>query len=141
MTDIWNPRLDIAEALEGAGWTGDPGNPLGRLTSTGATWAITNDCGDSQLGTDAWTIAFDSGVPTTVVVATCLAAVNQLRAVGIAEDGWTRNDLCGQCRRPFDPTDPRFDGRARQGETGFCRSCTDRCHDSEIADHRCPICR
>ncbi|WP_329177843.1 hypothetical protein [Streptomyces sp. NBC_01477] len=47
---------------------------------------------------------------------------------------------CAVCRKLFDPADTRFDGHARQGDTPFCRSCTGRCHDTEIADHRCPIC-
>ena len=47
---------------------------------------------------------------------------------------------CGACRRPFDPSDTRWNGAARSYATGFCRECVDRCHDSEIADHRCPVC-
>jgi hypothetical protein len=47
---------------------------------------------------------------------------------------------CGKCRRPFDPADTRFDGRARYGETPYCRGCVDHCRDTEIADHRCVIC-
>jgi hypothetical protein len=47
---------------------------------------------------------------------------------------------CARCRRPFDQTDTRWDGHARHNDTPFCRSCVDRCHDSEIADHRCQIC-
>ncbi len=48
---------------------------------------------------------------------------------------------CGKCKTPFDPADTRFDGRARHGQTPFCRGCVDRCHDNEIADHRCAVCR
>jgi hypothetical protein len=48
---------------------------------------------------------------------------------------------CAACHRPFDPADTRWDGAARQRDTPFCRACVDRCHDSEIADHRCPVCR
>lgn len=47
---------------------------------------------------------------------------------------------CGACAVPFDPADTRFDGHARHGETSWCRSCIDRCHEGD-ADHRCPICR
>lgn len=47
---------------------------------------------------------------------------------------------CRRCRTPFDPTDTRFDGRARHGETPFCRWCVDRCHESTDAFHACPIC-
>ncbi|WP_333768157.1 hypothetical protein [Streptomyces sp. IBSBF 2435] len=49
-------------------------------------------------------------------------------------------DACAVCRKPFDEADTRFDGHARHRDTPFCRACTDRCHDNEIADHRCPIC-
>ncbi|MFF7067338.1 hypothetical protein [Streptomyces pseudovenezuelae] len=49
-------------------------------------------------------------------------------------------EACGKCRQPFDPADTRFDGRARYHETPYCRGCVDRCHDNEIADHRCVIC-
>ncbi|MDQ1037238.1 hypothetical protein QFZ75_003654 [Streptomyces sp. V3I8] len=47
---------------------------------------------------------------------------------------------CGKCKQPFDPADRRFAGRARYGESPYCRGCVGRCHDSEIADHRCVIC-
>lgn len=46
---------------------------------------------------------------------------------------------CAKCRRAFDPTDTRFDGRSRQSGTPFCRTCTSLCHETEIADHWCPI--
>lgn len=48
---------------------------------------------------------------------------------------------CGRCHRPFDPSDTRWNGDARHGDTEFCRRCVDRCHDSEDASHRCPICQ
>lgn len=47
---------------------------------------------------------------------------------------------CASCRLAFDPTDTRFDGCARSYDTPWCRACVDRCHDSEIADHRCRVC-
>lgn len=47
---------------------------------------------------------------------------------------------CGKCKQPFDLADTRFDGRARFYLTPYCRGCVDRCHDNEIADHRCVIC-
>ncbi|MGW4759563.1 hypothetical protein [Streptomyces chartreusis] len=47
---------------------------------------------------------------------------------------------CGKCKAPFDPDDTRFDGHARYCDTAYCRGCVDRCHDNEIADHRCVIC-
>lgn len=49
-------------------------------------------------------------------------------------------EACGKCKQPFDPADTRFDGRARYYLTPYCRGCVDRCHDTEIADHRCVIC-
>ncbi|MFJ8538132.1 hypothetical protein [Streptomyces sp. NPDC093591] len=49
-------------------------------------------------------------------------------------------EVCGKCRRPFDPADTRFDGHAWHKQTPYCRACVDCCHDSEIADHRCVIC-
>lgn len=48
---------------------------------------------------------------------------------------------CRNCRKPFDPTDTRFDGRARSGNTPYCRSCVDRCHESTDAFHVCAVCR
>lgn len=48
---------------------------------------------------------------------------------------------CNNCHLAFDPTDTRFDGRARYHTTAWCRTCVNRCHDSEIADHRCGVCR
>jgi hypothetical protein len=53
-----------------------------------------------------------------------------------ADDG----GRCGRCRRPFDPGDTRWDGHAEYRDSGYCRSCVDLCHNTELADHRCPIC-
>ncbi|MFF1604186.1 hypothetical protein ACFVYV_43375 [Streptomyces mirabilis] len=50
------------------------------------------------------------------------------------------SEACGKCKRPFDPADTAFDGRARYHLTPYCRGCVDLCHDTEIADHRCVIC-
>lgn len=50
------------------------------------------------------------------------------------------SEACGKCKQPFDPADTSFDGRARYHLTPYCRGCVDRCHDTEIADHRCVIC-
>lgn len=60
------------------------------------------------------------------------AAVGAKAGVGVGR--------CGRCRRPFDPADTRFDGHAEYRDSGYCRSCIDLCHNTEIADHRCPIC-
>ena len=44
---------------------------------------------------------------------------------------------CRMCHQPFDPADTRFDGRAEdQSAPCVCRSCVDRCHDSDDASHR-----
>ncbi|MFD7516058.1 hypothetical protein ACFV85_14825 [Streptomyces niveus] len=48
---------------------------------------------------------------------------------------------CAKCRTAFDPTDGRFDGRARHARTPYCRHCIDRCHESTDAFHVCAICR
>jgi hypothetical protein len=75
MTDTWNPRLDVAEALEADGWTGDADDPLGKLRKNGALWCQTTDYGDSGIdGPGGWVLSFDPDVPTVVVVAACLAA-------------------------------------------------------------------
>ncbi len=46
---------------------------------------------------------------------------------------------CRRCRRPFDPADKAFDGRARYRETPHCRACVDNCHEGS-AEHVCVIC-
>lgn len=72
----WHGRLDVAEALEAAGWTGgDDGQLLGK---DGAFWGVTNEADDSSLTcpNDA-VIDFPSDTPTVVVVAACLAAAAQ----------------------------------------------------------------
>lgn len=48
-------------------------------------------------------------------------------------------DRCDKCRRPFDQSDPSFEGLARHSNTPFCRECITLCHDSEIADHWCAV--
>ena len=50
-------------------------------------------------------------------------------------------EACGKCRKPFDPADTSFDGRARHGQTPYCRGCIDACHESADPGHRCVICR
>ncbi|GKQ37018.1 hypothetical protein [Streptomyces sp. A012304] len=49
------------------------------------------------------------------------------------------NNRCRRCRTPFDPTDTRFDGRARHGDTPWCRTCINNCHDGGT-EHVCVIC-
>lgn len=46
---------------------------------------------------------------------------------------------CRRCRKPFDPNDTRFDGRARHAGTPWCRACVDNCRDGS-AEHVCVIC-
>ncbi|MGW7100457.1 hypothetical protein [Streptomyces sp. NPDC054838] len=74
--DEWKTRLNVTEALEAAGWTGDDANPLELLRSgNGATWALHNDACDSSLtGPGRWTVEFPSDTPDAVIVAACLAA-------------------------------------------------------------------
>ncbi|MFI1165600.1 hypothetical protein ACH4UM_18790 [Streptomyces sp. NPDC020801] len=58
-----------------------------------------------------------------------------------AEDGQEEAKARGECRRPFDPADTRFDGHARHAATPFCRCCVDVCHESTDAFHVCAVCR
>jgi hypothetical protein len=48
---------------------------------------------------------------------------------------------CAKCRQLFDPADTRFDGRAQQDGTPYCRGCIDLCLEPTDAFHRCVICR
>jgi hypothetical protein len=72
----WHGRLDVLEALEAAGWTGDPDMPLSILRHpSGAVWAVWNESDDSGLDCPNGTvIEFPGGTPTVVIVAACLAA-------------------------------------------------------------------
>ncbi|MEV0220834.1 hypothetical protein [Streptomyces sp. NPDC050704] len=71
----WHARLDVAEALEAAGWTGDAPTLLGK---DGAFWGVTSVDDDSKLTCPNDTvIEFPAGTPTVVVVAACLAAADQ----------------------------------------------------------------
>lgn len=69
-----------------------------------------------------------------------LAAAAPTQAAEADEMTADASEACGKCRQSFDPADTAFDGRARFYLTPYCRGCVDRCHDSEIADHRCVIC-
>lgn len=89
VADDW---LIVTEALEAAGWTGADDNPLEILEHDGATWAIANDCGDSGLSKDGWTVEFPSDTPVSVVIAACLAAVGHAparRVLGTTEQADT----------------------------------------------------
>ncbi|MGW2861887.1 hypothetical protein [Streptomyces sp. NPDC001205] len=71
----WLGRLDVVEALEADGWTGDD---LQVLRKNGATWAVSNECGDSQLDCPSGAhVQLPSDTPTVVVVAACLAAAHR----------------------------------------------------------------
>lgn len=56
-----------------------------------------------------------------------------------AEAAERERNRCARCRRPFDPADTRFDGRARYADTAHCRACVDNCHEGG-AEHVCVIC-
>ncbi|MFG2780787.1 hypothetical protein ACGFY7_23405 [Streptomyces prunicolor] len=56
------------------------------------------------------------------------------------EEQSAAEEACGKCKRPFDPADTRFGGRAPYADTPYCRGCVDRCHDNNSANHRCVIC-
>ncbi|MFJ8594829.1 hypothetical protein [Streptomyces sp. NPDC093598] len=72
----WLGRLDVVEALEAAGWTGDADMPLSILRHpSGATFAVINESDDSGLDCPNGTvIEFPGSTPTVVIVAACLAA-------------------------------------------------------------------
>ena len=72
----WHGRLDVVEALEVAGWTGDDDMPLSILRHpAGATWAVWNESDDSGLDCpNGAVIEFPGSTPTVVIVAACLAA-------------------------------------------------------------------
>ncbi|MFE9738862.1 hypothetical protein [Streptomyces sp. NPDC006477] len=74
----WLGRLDVVEALEAAGWTGDDDMPLSILRHpSGAVFGVSNEDGDSSLDcANGEVIEFPSGVPTVVIVAACLAAAH-----------------------------------------------------------------
>lgn len=76
----WNSRIDVTEALERAGWAGDPDDPFGILRHpSGAVWAVTNDGGDCGVDTPGGgVIEIPGDVPDPVVIAAALAASGQL---------------------------------------------------------------
>ncbi|MGW0334270.1 hypothetical protein ACWD0J_20780 [Streptomyces sp. NPDC003011] len=73
----WHGRLDVIEALEAAGWTGDADLPLNILRHpSGAVWSVYNESGDSGLTCpNGANPDFPSDTPSVVVIAACLAAV------------------------------------------------------------------
>jgi hypothetical protein len=72
----WYGRLDVVEALEAAGWTGDTDMPLSILRHpSGAVWAVTTESDASGLDCpNGAVIEFPGSTPTVVIVAACLAA-------------------------------------------------------------------
>ncbi|MDX2639932.1 hypothetical protein [Streptomyces stelliscabiei] len=56
-----------------------------------------------------------------------------------AEAAAREKNRCQRCRKPFDQDDTAPDGRARHGETAYCRGCVDNCHDGGT-EHACVIC-
>ena len=74
----WHGRLDVVEALEAAGWTGDDDMPLSILRHpSGAVWAVLNESEESGLDCpNGSVIEFPSSTPTVVIVAACLAATH-----------------------------------------------------------------
>lgn len=85
----WDPRFDVVEQLEAAGWVGDEENPLGLLRCNGAVWGVTSNGGDSSLTepVGGQTIGFPASTAPAVIVAACLAA-----AGGPSPDAWSAED-------------------------------------------------
>jgi hypothetical protein len=108
---------------------------MSRLVSRRATAVRSAAAVAVRMGTPSWSVLTESVRDATESIPVTYA-VRQDTAL----DEDAAKDACGYCRRPFDPTDTRWDGRARHGDTPWCRACVDRCHDTEIADHRCPVC-
>lgn len=75
----WKTRLDVVEALETAGWTGDVGMPLGRLRycPSAVVWTVRSEAGACRLDTPCGGAEFSVGIPDSVVIAACLDAAGQ----------------------------------------------------------------
>ncbi|MEV8046404.1 hypothetical protein AB0P02_21525 [Streptomyces griseoluteus] len=68
--------------------------------------------------------------------------VDYLRSQITAEEfdaGERNKNRCRRCSHPFEPSDQRFDGRARYQDTPWCRRCIDNCREGS-AEHSCVIC-
>jgi hypothetical protein len=65
--------------------------------------------------------------------------LQQKLAAEEAEAAERERNRCRRCSTPFDPADTRFDGRARHGDSPWCRWCVDACHEGS-AEHVCMIC-
>lgn len=73
------------------------------------------------------------------VAAVCAAWIYDIDRRGATDA--QQVDACGKCRQPFNPADTSYNGHARYANTPYCRGCVEHCHDTEIADHACVICR
>lgn len=77
MYEDWNLRSDVTDRLRLRGWEPDEELPELMWRKDGVVWGIANPSGDS--GVDSadkeWSLAFDSGVPAHVIVASCAAVV------------------------------------------------------------------
>jgi hypothetical protein len=131
------PRLYLTlnaarDALTTARNTGDPLVPWAWQEQDGvwAQWRTDPDQDDRPVE------LLLGSIMRVALPAGLLAGEPPREAAQPADDG----GRCGRCRRPFDPADTRWDGYAEYHDSGYCRSCIDNCHDTEIADHRCPIC-
>ncbi|MEV8548377.1 hypothetical protein AB0L04_00780 [Streptomyces glaucescens] len=67
-------RDDVRALLDEAGWRETAENCV--VAENGALWSETNDCLDSGIDAPdkAWSVAFDSNVPASVIAAAALAA-------------------------------------------------------------------
>jgi hypothetical protein len=72
-------------------------------------------------------------------LAWCINYLREQLDLEDAEAAERAKNKCARCRRPFDPADKAFDGRARYRETPHCRACVDNCHEGS-AEHVCVIC-
>ncbi|MFD6656864.1 hypothetical protein ACFWEB_17190 [Streptomyces parvus] len=74
----WHGRLDVLEALEAAGWTGDAEMPLSIVRHpSGAVWSVANESDDSGLDCpNGAVIEFPGDTPSLVIIAACLAATH-----------------------------------------------------------------
>lgn len=86
-------RDDVRDPLQAAGWRETTEGFV--IAENGALWTETNDCLDSGLGApdNSWTVAFDSGVPGSVVAAAALAAGGVDVLALLAELDRTRAEL------------------------------------------------
>ena len=74
----WLGRLDVAEALEAAGWTpDDAGVPSVLRHPSGAVWAVVSESDDSGLDCpNGAVVEFPGDTPSVVILAACLAAAS-----------------------------------------------------------------